>query len=743
MTTSRPSHFKLTLGAVIAGTLVAPGALAQQGRLLEEIVVTAKKRAENIQDVPIAISAFSGDTLNEVGISRAGQLGEYVPGLEVTAPAGEGSQLLVFLRGAGLADFTANNAGPIGFYADDVFISSPILTSFQFLDLERVEVLKGPQGTLYGRNTTGGAIKFISNKPTEEFEASFMGSYGNYGTSQLEASISGPLTDSVRARAAISKNQSDGWMVNLVTGGHENGIDVLSWRTIVDADLGDRATVRLNLHGAETDQPTSKYNHVGLLPGGTDALGYAGPDDLYAGEYNRNDQKIQTDAVGGSVTFDVDFDSFTFTSVTAYDEMEHSIDEETDASPLDMLFVGSDVESETFSQELRLAGTTETIKWLAGVYYLDEDYEQNAYFDLFRTLRAFTGGVSDPEGSIFGAPILLGLSDSKQTVETYAVFGQADIDITDKLTATLGLRYTEEERTFDTVGTLSDEVLFGPDGLQVYSYTGLDFSDEQFSWRVGLDYTTDSEALLYASVSRGFKSGGFNAAFLSFDPAESAIQAQPYDSEFTTAYELGYKAELADGRLRLNAALFYNDFEDLQVFTFTNTGSLPVSVLDNASAADVMGLELDAIWYPTDSLLVNVSAAFMDSELKDFEAGGGEDLSGNSIAYTPETSITALVRYDQSLGDMGSAFVQGTAAYKSSFFFTPDNSSLLEQEAYTLVSARIGYAPRSEQWSLSLFGNNLTDEEYVTFAVDLADFGLVSQFVGVPRTYGIELRINL
>jgi iron complex outermembrane receptor protein len=178
-------------------------------------------------------------------------------------------------------------------------------------------------------------------------------------------------------------------------------------------------------------------------------------------------------------------------------------------------------------------------------------------------------------------------------------------------------------------------VLFGPDGLQVYSYTGLDFSDEQFSWRVGLDYTTDSEALLYASVSRGFKSGGFNAAFLSFDPAESAIQAQPYDSEFTTAYELGYKAELADGRLRLNAALFYNDFEDLQVFTFTNTGSLPVSVLDNASAADVMGLELDAIWYPTDSLLVNVSAAFMDSELKDFEAGGGEDLSGNSIAYTP------------------------------------------------------------------------------------------------------------
>jgi iron complex outermembrane receptor protein len=363
-------------------------------------------------------------------------------------------------------------------------------------------------------------------------------------------------------------------MDNLVTGQDENGIDVLSWRTIVDADLGERASVRLNLHGAETDQPTSKYNHVGLLPGGTDALGYAGPDDLYAGEYNQNDQKNQTDAFGGSLQFDVEFDGFTFTSITAYDELEHSIDEETDASPLDMLFVGSDVESETFSQEFRLAGSTETINWLAGLYYLDEEYEQDSYFDLFGTLRAFTGGVSDPTGSVTGAPVLLALGSAKQTVESYAIFGQADIDITDKLTATLGLRYTEEERSFDTAASLSDEVLFGPDGLEVYNFTDLEFSDEQFSWRVGLDYTTESEALLYASISRGFKSGGFNAALLSLDPAEAAIQAQPYDSEFTTAYELGYKAELADGRLRLNAALFYNDFEDLQVFTFTDTGSL-------------------------------------------------------------------------------------------------------------------------------------------------------------------------
>ncbi len=743
MIPSRPSMRANVLATAVAGILLAPVVVAQEGRLLEEVVVTAKKRAENIQDVPIAISAFSGDTLQEVGVTRAGQLADFVPGLEITAPAGEGSQLLVFLRGAGLADFTPNNAGPIGFYSDDVFISSPILTSFQFLDLERVEVLKGPQGTVYGRNTTGGAIKFISNKPTDEFEANFTGSYGNFGATQLEASVSGPLSDNVRARAAISKNESDGWMDNLVTGEDENGIDVLSWRTLLDVDLSDRATMRLNLHGAETDQPTSKYNHVGILPGGTDALGYAGPDDLYAGEYNQNDQKVVTDAFGGSIQFDVEFDGFTFTSITAYDEVEHSLDEEPDASPVDMLFVGTALESETFSQELRLAGETDTVRWLAGVYYLDEDYEQESYFDLFGILRAFTGGVSDPEGAIFGAPILLAEGQSTQTIETYAVFGQADIDITDRLTATIGLRYTEEDRSFDTTGVFVDEVLFGPDGLTVYDYQGLDFSDEQFSWRLGLDYTTESDALLYASVSRGFKSGGFNAAFLSEDPAQSVLQAQPYDSEFITAYELGYKAELADGRLRLNAALFYNDFEDLQVFTFTNTGNLPVSVLDNASAADVMGLELDAIWYPTDSLLVNVSAAFMDSEFTGFESDSGQDLSGNSIPQTPETSVTALVRYDQDLGDLGSAFIQSSVAYKSDFFFTPDNATLLEQEAYTLVSARLGYSHPSDKWGLALFANNLTDEEYVTFAVDLADFGLISQFIGVPRTYGIELRVNL
>lgn len=739
---ARKTSIAAAVSAAIAFT-TGTVANAQDNRLLEEVIVTAKKRDENMQDVPIAISAFSGDTMNEIGVTRAGQLGDYVPGLEITAPAGEGSQLLVFLRGAGLADFAPNNAGPIGFYADEVFISSPILTSFQFLDLQRVEVLKGPQGTLYGRNTTGGAIKFISNKPTEEFEANFLGSYGNYGTTKLEASVSGPLTDSIRARAAISKNDSDGFVDNLVTGEDENGIDVLTWRTIVDADLGDSTTMRFNLHGAKTDQPTSKYNHVGLLPGGTDVLGYAGPDDLYKGEYNRNDDKVETDAIGGYVQFDVDFDDFAFTSITAYDDMDSSLAEETDASPLDMLWIESDYDSDTFSQELRLAGSTETVTWLAGVYYLDEDYDQKAYYDLFGELRAFTGGVSDPTGELFGAPILNALAKISQNTKTYAVFGQADIDITEKLTATLGLRYTDEERTFDTSATLIDDVLFGPDGLEAYNFSDLDFSDDQFSWRVGMDYITDSDALLYTSISRGFKSGGFNGSLLSFDADEAALQAKPYDSEFVTAYEVGYKGEFAEGRLRLNAALFYNDFEDLQVFTFTNTGDLPVSVLDNASSADVTGLELDVVWYPTDSLLLNVSAAFMDSELKDFETDGGTDLSGNEISLTPETSVTALARYDHDLGDLGSAFVQATAAYRSSFFFTPDNADFLEQDSYTLVSARIGYSHPSDKWGLALFGNNLTEEEYINFAFDLSDFGVIPEFAGVPRTYGIELRVNL
>ncbi|WP_169711754.1 TonB-dependent receptor [Henriciella litoralis] len=729
-------------------------------RTLGAITVTAEKRAANLQDVPISISAFTGETLEDLGITETDQLGEFLPGLEILSPSGEGSQVVFFLRGAGLNDFNTNNAGPVAVYADEVYVSSPVLTAFQFFDTERLEVLKGPQGTLYGRNTTGGAIKFISNKPTDTFEASLRASYSSFNTTELEAAISGPLSDNVRARVAAVKKDSDGFGTNLVTGEDTHGFDTLAWRAFIDVDATDRLALRFNLHGAQNESQASQFNHFGLLSvdgagnvtgsGTQDVLGYPGTGDAYDGEYNRVGD-VDQDSIGGYFQATYDFDGFDFTSITAYDEVEHFLPEDSDASPLSLLFVSYGVESETFTQEFRLAGNTDRGNWLLGAYYLNEDLDQVNGLELFTELLPLTGGVGDLSGALVGAPVVISETVNKQSTETYALFGQGTYDLTDQLSATVGLRYTSEDRDFDGASNiLNDQYFVGFDEssnpiivdgpLPLYSVPGLSTSDDAISWRVALDYKPNEDTLLYGSVSRGFKSGGFNGGLLSGDPATAVAELQPYEPEFITAYEVGFKSELFNKALRLNGALFLNDFEDLQVFTLINTGNLPVQVLDNAGGAEVFGFELDATAFPTDNLVLNLSLALYDSELEDTSGTGGFD--GNSIANTPDTSISGLARYEFDAFNGGRFHVQGSAAYKSDIFFSTENNPLVAQDGYTLLNAQLGYTSADGRFEFNLFGKNLGDEEYLVNAADLSDFGLIQRMFAAPRSFGAELRVS-
>ncbi|MBN7799050.1 TonB-dependent receptor [Parahaliea mediterranea] len=734
----------VTTGLCALSAAFSACAQAQGGglRLLEEVVVTAQKRAENSQDVPITMTAFSGDDMIGLGLSETSELGQFIPGLELSTTSGEGSQLIIFLRGAGLNDFNTNNAGPIGIYTDEVYISSPILTSFQFFDSERLEILKGPQGTLYGRNTTGGAVKFISNKPGDEFEFKARASYGRFDSRDLEVAVSGPVSDKVSARVAFKKADSAGYIKNRVTGGRDNGTDTLAWRGTVDIDVTDNFFLRANIHGATSDSEGFSFNHLGVLPGGVDALGYSGPDDEFTGEYNEDNQN-DLDSIGGYIEARLELDTVSITSISAFDGVDSLVDEETDASPLSLISIDYGVESETFSQELRVSGESGSVEWLVGGFYLKEDLDQDQTVDLFGELRGLTGGVSDPFGwATGGAPVLFARTLNAQESESFAVFSQADIALTDRLTLTLGGRYTDESRTFDASTRLEDEVLFGAGGLVIYDFDGLKLDDDAFSWRAGLDFAATDNVLVYASVASGFKSGGFNGGFLSLDAAEAAVQLEPYEPEYLTAYEIGVKSDLFDNSLRLNAALFLNDFSDLQVFTLVNTETLPIQVLDNASSAQVVGLEFDITYYPTDNLLVSVSGALLDSELKDFVSDEGLDFSGNELARTPDTSVTGLIRYDHELSDYGNLYAQASAAYKSSVFFSTENNPLIAQDGYTLVNARVGYQHSSHNWELALFVNNLGNETYFTNATDLSDFGLIPRFVGMPRMWGVELAVN-
>jgi len=722
---------------------------------LEELIVTAQKRSESVQDIPISVSAFSDQQLNALGITQSGELGQFVPGLEIGNSSGEGSQLILFLRGAGLNDLNTNNAGPVGIYSDEVYVSSPALSPFQLFDAERVEVLKGPQGTIYGRNTTGGAVKFITKKPTREKKYSGRWRIGNQGRTTLEASASGPLSETVSARVAVIKEDSDGFGTNLADGSNTNGVDTGAYRALVQYEPNDNLKVLVNLHGANVDSQATSFSPLGTLDPVTgevcndarilanecvDRLGYRAPDNELEGNYNETGN-VDLRSRGGYVQVDYEFGDKTFTSVTAYDEVERTLPEESDGAPGSLLSINFGVNSDTFSQEFRLTGSTDRTDWLAGAFYLSETINQNQTIDLFRSLRAFTGGARDIGGTATGAPIFFARSLNEQRLETAAVYSQINFQLNETVALTLGGRYTEETREFDALAQFEEP---GTDPLVNIDLSNLETSADAFSYRAALEYKPNYTTLYYGSVSRGFKSGGFNGGFLSISPEGSRRQLEPFDPEFLTAFEVGVKADFFDSRVRVNAAAFLNEFSDLQVFSQINTGAVPVLVLDNASDAESKGIEIEASAIITEGLTASLSAAFIDSELKNFVASDtGLDFSGNRIAQTPETSISGILAYETGLLNGGTFNAQTSFAYKDDLFFGTENNPLVGQSAYTLVNARIAYTSPSEIWTISAFMNNLTDERYATNVSDIRD--ITASYVrtfGLPRTYGLELQVD-
>lgn len=726
-----------------------------QGKELERISVTAQKRTQSVQDVPISITAFSGDMLSDMGLTETDQIGQFIPGLEISTSSGEGSQLIIFMRGAGLNDFNTNNAGPVGIYSDEVYISSPALTAFQFFDTERLEILKGPQGTLYGRNTTGGAIKFITNKPTEDFEVSGRVSVGSFNTTGVDGAISGSLTDTVKGRFAFTKNDSDGYATNLMNGKDVNGSDSLAYRGLLEFSL-DNLNVLFNFHGANVDSPSTSFSLLGAtLDGSTPCntemvlanqcvtnLGYKAPDDPFEGNYN-GVQDIDLNSVGSYLQVDYDLGDLRFTSITAYDELDRFLMEETDGAPQQVFEIVYGVESDTLSQEFRVTGGSKENYWLLGAFYLSEDLQQDQTLDLFRELRAFTGGLSDPTGEVTGAPIIFGRTLNQQEIESTAIFGQATFALSDDLNLTVGARYTDESRKFDAMTRLEDEAVFGPDHYTLYNEKDLKVDSSATSYRLAVDYKLSEKMLGYASISRGYKSGGFNGGFLSLDAAEAAIQLTPYDPEYLTAYEIGFKSDSFDNRLRFNAAIFFNDFDDLQVFTLLRTETLPIVILDNASNAEVLGLEFDATALVAKGLTLSLSGAFMDSELIDFQAPIGDDYSGNQIANTPDTSISGIARYEHYLNSGAAIITQVSFAYKDDLFFSTENNPIVAQKAFTTANARLGYENAEGNWEVAAYVNNLTDKEYTTNVTDTVDLGgSYARTFALPRQYGVEFNFR-
>jgi len=743
-------------------------AVAQEGLMLEEVVVTAQKRAQSLNDVGIAVNAYSGEQMKELGLSTAADIALQTPGFAVTNSGGGGVPVYT-IRGIGFDDFSSNSSSTVGVYVDEVALPYPVMSRGAQFDIERVEVLKGPQGDLYGRNNTGGAVNFIANKPSQEFEAGVSLDYGRYDYLRAEGFVSGGLTDTVAGRLAVSSvNQGDGWQRHEVTGETNGEREELAMRALVDWQVSDQISVLFNLHGfsddSDTQVPQSYLSFDPAVPVVSDL------NDINAARWG-NQPEREVDSWGGSVTVNWDLESFTLTSISAYDRFEREESIDWDGADVFTTDTRYDTEIKSFSQELRLSSNSDgDLSWIAGLYYSDDNVEETAF-----------GLLSDLAG--FDNANLV-----EQDTQTQALYGHVEWQLADQWRLTLGARYTDEEReanicTADIDGNFAGFLDFiesvsgggfgwdylpgsaavaqgcttlastgatafdDPTVLDV-SISGRPFSDEinttEFTGKIGLDYLPNEDWLIYGSVGTGFKSGGFNA-FLALLEQQFA----PYKEETLTAYELGFKGTLLDNRMQLNGALFYYDYEDKQVSDVVADPTQVFGVLTqikNVPESEVQGAELELQWLPLEGLNIRAAATWLDSEVKDFEDAfdlvlfAPTDASGNELTQTPELSYNLLASYEWGIGEALLGRITLDYSHSDEYYSYLSNNEQVLVEDYDLVNARLSLSDAEDRWSVSLWGKNLGDEEYVV-SNTIVTLNL-SRYTAMGPTYGVSFNYN-
>ena len=718
--------------------LCSHSAIAQDAALdgLQDIVVTAQRREQNLQTVPIAISVIDDRALARSGVRDPRDLAQLVPGLTFQSGTAV-TDTSIFIRGIGIGDFNANTTGAVGVYVDDVFIGANAGRLFNVFDSASVEVLKGPQGTLYGRNTTAGAIRFSSKLPTDRLSVDASALYSRFDQTRLEAGIGGPLFDDlVKVRVAGLYDRRDGYVFNRVTGHRLNDVNLWAARGIVDITPSDNLLIRAIVHGGHNRGDARQAQHVGsgfdllgnpaVLPNGIplDGLGYADTDnDIDAGDYNIEGQE-RLNVFGTSLTAQLRLGGVSLTSISAYERVDRDTLEDTDASPNDIV-TGRFIERpRQFTQELRLQSTgKQRLAWLVGGFYFRDRLDTDSSFDLLRSLRdpAAPLGGFDPASSIGNLNY-----PYRQATDSVAAFGQVDYQITDRLTATAGLRYSSDRIDFDYNAAFVEPGLVVPVLSERQRKTFRDLS-----YRGALTYDI-GQGIVYASASKGYNGGGFAGG-----AATNPLQLSPYGSERLYAYEAGFKRDFLDRTLRLNGAAFYYDYKDLQVFVFDVSGALPVQRKLNAGNARVYGAELSAEIQPTRNINVSLAGSYLDTKYVSFTSLSNADYTGNRLISAPRYSLSGAINVSQPLSERVLLRGRIDGSFQSSLFLTPDNARAYRVPSYGLLNARLSVLLDDERFELAIFGKNVTNTRFVTYRSPSITLDLLNY--NEPATYGVQL----
>ncbi|HMN52980.1 MAG TPA: TonB-dependent receptor [Sphingopyxis sp.] len=711
-------------GGAPAGTDAADG----------DIVVTAQRREQSLLDVPLAVTALGGDTLAERGITNSAQLGDAVPNLQINSPYGD-TQPNFSLRGIGVAnEYNSNQASPVGVYLDDVYLAPRTSHGMGLFDLDRIEVLRGPQGTLFGRNTTGGAINFITKKPGLSGANGYAQlGYANFDTITAQGAAEATLAEDVAGlRLAVNYAKGDGQIKNVFPGGRDAAsVDTLQGRASLRVKPVETLDIVLRAYGGRDRGTQAAVHGLGAFRTG---LGFFETDENRIGE-NR------TDAWGFSANIALELnDRLSLTSITSYDGGKQDLQQAADGSPLDLLDINWRSRYRQFSQELRANYDGDGITFVGGIFY---GWDRNVTDNRFNL-------PLPPAGGFF--------QHYRQARKSYAVFGQADIDLADRLVLTLGARYTTDKSRYEDafaylfVGGVDDPdtpiattvPCAGVAGTCPYdpdARFALADTNHALTGRVALSYTFDSGMLLYASYNRGYRAGAVNGGGYTSSSGISYIEP-----ERVNAYEVGIKGRAGGRLLTYAASAFYYDYSNQQL---QDTRAGPVSFLVNAPASEVYGLEVETTLRPTDGFRVNASLGWLHSKYKELTLQGA-DLSGNSLPFAPK--LTAQLGFEWDMIDIagGTLTFAPNMAYSSRQYFSPFNAvdapgtpqvnSELQQGANAKVNAALSWS--NDALTVRLFANNLFDRKTYGYGLDLRGAGFPFNFLvpSAPRTYGVSLR---
>ncbi len=755
MKTCKKSVLALSIQASLlaAAMGLSPALLAQESdkdqaveeTKLERIMVTAQKRVQSTQEVPISIATLSGEKFDALfaGGEDIQALSGKIPGLYAESSNGRAAPRF-YIRGLGNTDFDLAASQPVSVIMDDVVMENVILKSFPLFDVAQAEVIRGPQGTLFGRNTTAGIVKFSSVKPTQDFEAYTKATVGSFGTINVEGAAGGGLTDELSARISLMNQNRDDYVDNGFTGekdftgGHDEKAGRLQFLYDTDA-----FSALLNVHGRKLDGTSSLFRANVLTRGSNELNENYDRDTVYYDKGDGNFQKY--DNSGASLTLEFDLGGMTFTSITAQENADgkgkgdidggyvidtnfDGVAEETGPGfiPFDAVTEDQLNDLEQFTQEFRLASdTTEALEWQVGAFYFDSSF-----------------GVTSIDG-FFGATTVY------HGNESWAVFGQTTYNLTDRWDITGGIRYTYDEKTFSVGQQNVDGFALVVGAASIQDYDPIKVDDGQVSWELSSNYRLTDSTSLFGRFASGFRAQSIQGRDVAFEKAPSVAE-----SETITSFEVGAKSDLLDDSLRLNGALFYYTIDDIQLSAIG--GETQGNQLINADKGVGYGFEVDAEWRATKSLVLGGGFSYNNTELKDQnllvapcgsgactptdQPGGGGlvFIDGNPFPQAPETILTVNARYDIPVST-GEIYLYGDVARQGE-----TNLFLYESAEYRTngnfeAGLRIGYLNFDNDYEVALFGRNITDEDNLKGAID---FNNLTGFVNEPRIIGVEFKKN-